>query len=116
MNMAEFTADDKRLLRDEFVGNELDSDEYREAWPEKGLHYLTGMGETRFLDDTEGLLDAILTWLTAWNTEGRGNYAGADAARTFLALVFEDAWFHGRLPYYDSPAEIRAYLACLKER
>ena len=60
-----FGAEDKQLLLEAFLGNELDSDEYREAWPEKALHYLTTLGiplvRGNGLDDTEALLDALLT-------------------------------------------------------
>ena len=80
-----FSAEDKHLLREQFIGNELDSDQYRDAWPEAGLHYLTPLGiplvRGNGLDDTEALLSALLTWLQAWDAEGRGNYAGAAAAR-----------------------------------
>ena len=113
-----FSAEDKHLLREQFIGNELDSDQYRDAWPEAGLHYLTTLGiplvRGNGLDDTEALLSALLTWLQAWDAEGRGNYAGADAAREFLTIVFEDRGKPGETPYDDDLHDIKLYLAELK--
>ena len=44
----------------------------------------------------------------------RGRYAGADASRTLLGFIFDDALEQGRLPYYDDLGEIRSYLTDLK--
>ncbi len=110
-----FSADDKELLKDAFIGNEADTDEYGEAWPQKGLDYLAGMGPEAWNGgESESIMAAILEWVTAWNAEGRGRYAGADASRTLLGFIFEDAWEQGRLPYYDDLGEIRSYLTDLK--
>lgn len=106
-----YSAAVKDQLMEAFIANEL-GDEFRECYPEKGLHYLTGIGiplvQGKGLKNTEELLAAVLRWLTAWDQEGRSTnaYAGADAIRPFLEIVFLDAWEHGRVPYADDPHDI----------
>jgi len=114
-----FTQADKQLLREAFVGNETDSDEYGEGWPAKGFYWI----QTTEAD--EKMTALALTWLQAWNGEGRGRYAGAAAARPLCELIFDRMWAAGETPYCSdlpdneyalfSANELRVYLADLKE-
>ena len=119
-----FTEAEKKYLREAFIGNETDTDEYRERWPEKGFDFLSEIFEsTRFPygpilntitdagPENLALLDATITWLEAFRGEGACRYAGSDDASKVCGLVFDILWSQNKHPYHGNNIDhIREYL------
>lgn len=87
--------------RDQFVGNECDSDEYRETQPAKGLGYaadcLDRLAAQGARHDEFARLTAV--WLTA--KAAGGSYAGADALEPVLTIYFDVLWEAEEHPYFE---------------
>jgi hypothetical protein len=90
--------------RDSEIGNECDTDEYRETQPSKGLHFIGG-----FLSDWAPGVDACyemfeLTkkWLAAGANMGEA-YSGADELKPILEMYFDFEWAQGGYSLYEGP-------------
>ena len=121
-----FTEEEKLYLKAHFVGNEADTDQYREAWPESGFAYLERAYEcarhqhgpllNTQLDPQKELAALAVDWITAFRDEGGTRYAGASAAEPMLDLIFEILWNDNEHPYYgDDAKDIRERIDELKE-
>jgi len=118
MNLARFEAH-KAALRDAYVGNECDTDEYREAQPSKGLDMLAHALALLASDadvDTQGtqtakaLVDLTARWLDVIEGGGCSVYEGCGELVPVLSLVFDILWTHGEHPYCSDEAELQEYL------
>lgn len=105
--------------RDQEVGNETDSDEYRETQPAKGLHYIAA-----FLDDfapgqaaCEEVIRMTMGWLgvvddahtnkVEWNNRiGWYAYGGAEELAPILEICFDFMWEQGGFSLYTSIDEL----------
>ena len=122
----------KEMLRGAFVGNETDTDEYRETQPEKGLEMISnliatlGRVESRGNDldvevgpgftfdghentgDTPSrreTLRRVLDLTRKWIDEcGMGPYTGCDQLAPILAIYFDVLWEQNEHPYYGGEA------------
>lgn len=89
--------------REQFVGNETDTDEYGETQPAKGFGYVAELFERTEDAKDADLLAEVLAWVTAIQTGGR--YDGADELQPLLARLFDLLWEANEHPYCDSPDE-----------
>ena len=107
MNLERFEGH-KVALREAYIGNECDTDEYGEAQPAKGVRVLAwaidlaeGDGPTQ-----RDLCRALRQWLEAYEPR----YEGAEELAQALTLAFDVLWAHGEHPYCSSEEELREYL------
>lgn len=90
--------------RDQFTGNECDTDEYRETQPMKGLAFI---GDYAVLlcdpcPELDTLAKLTETWLHAYNNPKPGEwdaYAGTEELKPILDLLHDALWAVGRHPY-----------------
>lgn len=112
MTLAEYEAQHpgfKRWLRDNFVGNECDSDEYGETQPAKGLgmigDYVLLISEDR--EKIEHLVELMSNWLNVVLDSAFARYGGAEQLEPILRLYFDALWEINRHPYEpDDPEEM----------
>lgn len=103
----------KEWCREQFVGNECESDEYRETQPAKGLGYVADWAEARnevlgYSAGENRMLSLVRDWLDAIiRAHGEDHdadpwsyaYAGADELKPVLRLYFDTLWELDRHPY-----------------
>jgi hypothetical protein len=100
------------------IGNETESDEYRETQPAKGLHFIA-----EFLDDYRAgreisteVVRLTSLWLAEyheahmhpdeWNKKiGYYLYAGAEKLTEILKICFDFAWEEGNIGLYEPYAD-----------
>lgn len=106
----------KAYSREAFVGNECDTDEYRETQPEKGLAFIHSYVERIMHTGYEGdlalerILGLTADWLKAYAHDIHDTaYAGAEQLTPIMAIIHDDAWARGTHPYGDD------YLETVKE-
>lgn len=110
INTKRYSPKQVSVLRDNFVGNEVGSDEYRETWPEKGLSFLA---EALELEPDEGrrrkLMKAAQSWIISYNKQAEKvwGYPGVDAAEPLCNLIFDSFWGAGKHPYFYTDEEVR---------
>jgi hypothetical protein len=114
-DFSKFTEEQKAYIRDSFVENECDTDEYRETQPVKGMNYyaqLLEMTEDGSPEEQKELIELGLAWHKAmvdhWGEPGWRSlgYAGADELRPILTKLFDLMWSQGETPYGDSVEEL----------
>lgn len=112
MDLSKYTPDVVAKLRDDYVGNETDTDQYRETQPGAGfrligaLYDLVDTGKLG-MDQSE-LLELAQTWV---NALGGDAYAGAEQAEPLYLAFFEALWQSGEHPYFSDLEEIDEWLA-----
>lgn len=107
----------KAASRDSYVGNETDTDEYRETQPAKGVQHIAAAHAHATPEQQRELERLMLAWLTdatgvewstqaAWSLEEEkdgdphfGTYEGADALTPALNLAHDILWDAGLHPY-----------------
>jgi hypothetical protein len=90
----------REYAREQFVGNEASSDEYRETQPYKLLGYIGMVADILSNADdprAETFQEQVKTWVAAFGSW----YEGADEAGPLLETIFNVLWDEGRHPYYD---------------
>ena len=129
-----FTPDEIQELKDQYVGNECDSDEYRETQPVKGLWQICSVDllpkqvediinkQVDYIDNIDDLehlmIDIsrasqepivleLLDWLSKANFE---SYDGADELSSILEKVFDCYVEQGEHPYGYTEEECREWL------
>src|SRR5215831_15885785 len=111
MNLARFEAH-KATLRELYVDNETDTDEYREAQPHKGLRHIAWalgvLGDDETVD--EGTARRLMALGAAWLDGYTGGYSAAAECAAALTLVFDVLWAHGEHPYSSTEEELAEYL------
>lgn len=114
----------KQRSREQYVGNECGSDEYRETEPEKLLSLVaaTICAHGWSGDVKRQVLQRTITWLQAviddWGEWGSGPdpsigdciYAGAAEAEPVFGLLHDLLWDEGLHPYYETVAELNEML------
>ena len=110
-------------LRDLFVGNECDTDEYRETQPAKGLEYVAQWANTRnqvlgySASELAPMLTLVRDWLDAIvQAHGEDHsadawtyaYAGSEKLTPVLEVVFDTLIEAEQHPYGDTPELARA--------
>lgn len=83
-------------LREQFIGNECDSDEYRETQPAKGLGMAAHWAEL----DPSADMTLVVEWLQAVGLGG--SYAGASELALVLGAYFDALMAQGEDPYYGA--------------
>lgn len=88
--------------RERYVGNECDTDEYRETQPAKGLAVVAEMLEAP--ESPDGLLYLVQAWVAALqdpdDAQAPGDpYAGAEELTHVLAMYHDWLWIQMRHPY-----------------
>jgi hypothetical protein len=87
--------------REQFIGNECGTDEYRETQPSKGL----GMIAMFMMDLAPGqeaceqMIELTRKWLNAVDTK-EWWYSGAEELEPIMDLVFDFEWHKGNHPYH----------------
>jgi hypothetical protein len=105
----------KDHARDDFVGNECGTDEYRETQPWKGFTFIADVlddGGTMLWEDQLALLKEVRAWLDAIITTTENPnaepwehaYAGAQELEPVLTRIFNHCWQNNYHPY-DYTAE-----------
>ena len=91
--------------REEFVGNECDTDQYRETQPMSGLsraadllEYLYGASDQRF--------QYAWALVQKWVDAAGHNYEGCDEAVPLYELIHDVLWEQGKHPYYGDLQEL----------
>ena len=90
-----FTEAEIERLRDDFIGNEAGSDEYRETQPHKTFLYLHSFDEGILYWNRRRLAEALIKWaqgvITDLDSDNRADqsYAGADAWGDLGNLIFD---------------------------
>lgn len=107
-------------LRDLYVGNECDTDEYRETQPAKGLEHIAAWASARAdvlgfeASETTKMLTLVRDWLDAIvRIHGEDHdadpwvysYAGSEELQPVLAIVFDTLIAVDEHPYGLSPEE-----------
>jgi len=118
----------KNTLKQNYIGNECESDEYRETQPYKGMGHINQAlqylkeeqttewkkrinNETEHPHDgdygqidkeTEQLTSLTRDWLQAWSW----GYSGSAELALALEMVFDILWRHGKHPYYDTEEDL----------
>ena len=100
----------KADLRDAYVGNECDTDEYGETQPVKGLGIIADLASRLegHDDDLNALMALVRTWTTAWNGT---RYGGAEELAPICALYFDTLWAAGEHPYESNEADLAERIA-----
>jgi hypothetical protein len=103
----------KARSRDLYVGNESDTDEYRETEPRKLLALVASEADSLDGDALKTLLRLTTTWLQAvqdrWGEYGKGPepeathpaYAGAEESAAVFGFIHDRMWDRGEHPYCD---------------
>lgn len=100
----------RAYAREQFVGNECDSDEYGETQPAKGFSYIADWFESlRPNYPEEDVLREIITWVEALADEPGGRYAGAEQLQPVLARYFDFLMESGQHPYEHTPEELLSW-------
>jgi len=89
-------------LRDLFVGNETNTDQYSEAYPESGIDKLTWLALQILPGDPRRaeLGELTLQWLAA--DPNSGSSAGGAEFEPIARLYFDLLWERGEHPYNDT--------------
>ena len=104
----------RELSQKQFVGNESDSDEYRETQPGKGLYHLCVACHVAKSDDPRysDMMRLAEVWIIAREEEcPTSAYAGSEELATLLAVAHDVWWDSGFHPYYDEVDELSESLA-----
>jgi hypothetical protein len=104
-------------IRDHFVSNEIDSDEYGETAPWKLLGYV-GDVAGRLQDSDHPLKDEFLEQVKVWvEAMGPGRYEGADSAYRLAEIIFDVLWDEGQHPYNgdDRQGFLDSYLGMIDD-
>jgi hypothetical protein len=131
MSFDKYTPEQVEKLKQDFVGNECDTDEYRETQPAKGMRYVANLLELiEGMGTTEHKVIVLCEkWLHAMLNdpmyEGAGEaapvdggwpwYAGAKELTPLMELYFDYMWAKGEHPYYDDEAALDEWLEDTKE-
>jgi hypothetical protein len=108
MNLDRFAAQRDRL-RSDYIGNECDTDEYRETQPEKGIDLILHLGH--LLHEDPDRRQQLLALVETWVKEDLGEpYGGAEALQPICGLYFDVLWERGEHPYYGDEEEITQWL------
>jgi|SRR5262245_57761201 len=111
----------KAHSRDLYVGNEADTDEYRETEPRKLLALVAAESENLEGEALKTLVSLTASWLQAvaqqWGEYGSGPepeashpaYAGTEAAAAVFGFIHDQMWDRGEHPYYDTFTEWREF-------
>ena len=99
-------------LRELFLGNEADSDEYRECQPSKTFEFLTGLGEDLVSKHHERIMEALVEWTIGYMEDLRANpessYPGARSWESIGNIIFDIHIEQDEHPYYGNDlVEIR---------
>lgn len=111
----------KKFSREAFVGNECDTDEYRESQPEKGLgmisalvHILSEQTEARSHELDETIIDGlsrreilvkVFELSAKWINLATGSYEGANELTSILEIYHDVLWARGEHPYYGDDVD-----------
>jgi hypothetical protein len=106
------TDEEKVRSRELFVGNEADSDEYRETQPFKLLGYI---GHVASGFDGHPLQEEFVQAVKVWVAACGGSYEGAEESHRVLELVHDAFWEAGEHPYYGDVEELREVIADLDD-
>lgn len=99
----------KAYCREQFVGNECGSDEYRETQPAKGMGMIANWFDQIHPEYPEGeAFEEIEKWVAALAADAGGSYAGADELVPVLARYFDSLWERDLHPY-SAVEEIAQY-------
>ena len=96
----------RKWQRESEVGNECDTDEYRETQPSKGLSYISDF----FADWAPGIpacyemFDLVKKWFEAGANMGEA-YSGAAELQPILEMCFDFIWAKGGFSLYASPTD-----------
>lgn len=130
MKINELPHEVREFALNSYLGNEVGSDQYRDAQPESGLNAAasyfsnTGANMTRGLTEEQiEMLKELRTWLDAIITEAEGitseptehgyslasnMYPGVDALDPVLTREFNAAWDRGVAPYEATADDLLA--------
>lgn len=95
-------------LREDFVGNECDTDEYRETQPSKGL----GMVSEYFFDmpaDTD-MIQLTIAWLNTLAVPYDDPYTGSEELKPILVKCFNRCVELNMHPYQYTAEEALAHM------
>ena len=111
------------LSRELYVGNEADTDEYRETQPEKGLRHMESALAYATPEEATELHRLTVAWLASAGVEATpesaysaawdlqfGAYEGADGLVPMLSLAHDILWRAGLHPYYATFSELVDFL------
>src|SRR5215510_9142477 len=98
----------KARSRDLYVGNESDTDEYRETEPAKLLSLIGSVAQEMPGDKLQEMVDLMAPWIaTVHENGGCADYAGAEEAAAIFALIHDHMWDNGEQPYYDTIEDLK---------
>ena len=102
----------RAYCREQFIGNECDSDEYRETQPAKGLGMIADWAHVKgtfgYEQAETEMLRLVRDWINAMIGAHEGDhtaeswlyaYAGAEELRPVLGIYFDTLWELDRHPY-----------------
>jgi hypothetical protein len=108
MDLTRFESD-KAWLRESYVGNECDTDEYGETQPVKGLTMIADLASA--LENDRDRVNALMVQVSEWTRAWDGSrYGGAEELMPLYGQYFDVLWDRGRHPYYTSEAEIDEWI------
>lgn len=95
--------DVKIWSREAYIGNEADSDEYRETQPWKLLSTI-GLWADQ-MPGRDGA-DDFLAAVQAWISEAGHSYDGSEASKPLFAMIHDMLWDIGEHPYFEDYAAL----------
>lgn len=96
----------RKHMREAEIGNECDTDEYRETQPAKGLLMVAEALEDTGLqgEDYFRLVKLTAEWLGEVEDE-RSSYGGSEQLKPVLGMVFDRRWEQGYASLYQSSVD-----------